>query len=179
MESWGFTFCLSLPQRITYLLLAVAPAGWAASARLQALLQGWQNGLRLAGQPWGSSPQGRRRLQWPKGCGTRVGCDSQRASPSALCAKAWTWDPSVQSFGWWWNSEEKKYEQELQKGAWSNGNVHHLNNAFDNFYPGSSSQFKGNNISFRALLFPAAIHDLSIAVWFLVLQFFYAASPQI
>lgn len=43
----------------------------------------------------------------------------------------------------------RKNTNELQKGAWSNGNVHHLNNAFDNFYPGSSSQFKGNDTSFQ------------------------------
>lgn len=30
----------------------------------------------------------------------------------------------------WQNREEKKYKQELQQGAWGNGNAHHLNNAF-------------------------------------------------
>lgn len=106
------------------------------------------------GSPGGAVPR-LEELQWPKECGPRVGCDSQRASPSALCAKgdqckSWTCD-ALQSFGWWCSSKEKNTD---------NGNAHHLNNAFANFYPGSSSHFKGKDTLFSSSLSPAAIHDL-------------------
>lgn len=130
LEAWGFTSCLSPLQRIMFLLLTAAPArpcclaGWAASAsKTPDTTAGVAKWAEAGRGGLGDSPQGRRGLQWPKECGPRVGCDSQRASPSALGAKgerckAWTCDPLVQSFGWCWNSEEKKHKQELQEGAW-------------------------------------------------------------
>lgn len=136
LEAWAFAFCLSPLQRMMFLLLAAAPARlwllpcWVGSScKTAAPLRGWQNELRLEGEAGGAVP---------KECGPRAGSGSQRVSLSALGAKggwckAWPCDPLVQSFNWWWNREEKKYKQELQQGAWGNGNAHHLNNAFLTF----------------------------------------------
>lgn len=111
LEIWGFTFCLTLLQRIMLVLLTAAPAcSRLLPCQVDSLCKPpgttvWVAKQAVAGKGGrGNSAQGRRWLWWPEECSPSMGCHGRRASPSALGAKgerckAWPWTALVQGFG--------------------------------------------------------------------------------